>query len=414
MKRRRFLRAVRDGLLLAQCAGLASASRSSSAAATTTVTERPIRIFLAGDVMLGRGIDQVLPNPGSPVLHEDYVRDATRYVSLAERRNGRLPDSIDYRYVWGGALEILEAEQPDLRVVNLETSITTSDAYWAAKGIHYRMHPMNVPCLTAAGIDCCVVANNHVMDWGLQGLEETLATLHAAGIATAGAGADSDQAFGPARFRLAGGREIVVFGLADTSSGVPAGWRAAPERPGIFLLDDLSEPTALKTAARIREMTGPDDVVIVSIHWGSNWGYTVPRDQRRFARRLVDLAHVAVIHGHSSHHPRPVEMYDGSLILYGCGDFINDYEGIGGHEEFRPWLSCLYLVAVDAASRRPAGLQIVPLRMSRFSLTEASADDRQWLFDKLGAISEDFGTRLEVKGERLFAFPAEPSGRNRS
>lgn len=401
-------------MLLAQCAGVASAHRLAHAAGTTTLTERPVKVFLAGDVMLGRGIDQVLPNPGSPRLHEGFVKDARRYVSLAERRNGPLPDAIDYSYVWGSALEVLAAEKPDLRVVNLETSITTSEAYQESKGIHYRMHPLNLPCLTAAAIDCCVVANNHVMDWGLQGLEETLATLHAADIATAGAGVDADQAFGPARFSVDARREIVVFGLADASSGVPESWGATPRRPGVLLLDDLSTTTAEDLAMRIREATKPGDIVIVSIHWGSNWGYTVPRNQRRFARTLVDLAGVTVIHGHSSHHPRPVETYNGSLILYGCGDFINDYEGIGGYEEFRPWLTCMYLVAVDARAHHPVSLQIVPLEIFQFRLIEAGADDRQWLCARLNEISEAFATGFESRGDRLFAIPAEPRKRNQS
>ncbi len=89
------------------------------------------------------------------------------------------------------------------------------------------------------------------------------------------------------------------------------------------------------------------DVVIVSIHWGSNWGYGVDDDQVRFACRLIEGG-VDVIHGHSSHHPRPVEVYRGRLILYGCGDCIDDYEGISGHEEFRDDLRLLYFPSVAA------------------------------------------------------------------
>lgn len=65
---------------------------------------------------------------------------------------------------------------PDFRIINLETSITTSED-WAPKDIHYRMHPANIPCLTVAKVDCCVLANNHVLDWGRSGLVETLETL---------------------------------------------------------------------------------------------------------------------------------------------------------------------------------------------------------------------------------------------
>ena len=81
---------------------------------------------------------------------------------------------------------------------------------------------------------------------------------------------------------------------------------------------------------------------MVSVHWGGNWGYDVPRDQRRFAHRLLDGG-VHLVHGHSSHHPRPVEVHDGKAVLYGCGDLVNDYEGIDGFEEYRGELRLVYL-----------------------------------------------------------------------
>src|SRR5690606_30593855 len=117
-----------------------------------------------------------------------YVRDARVYVELAERASGPIPRSVPPAYIWGEVLEVLDGAQPDARIVNLETSVTTSDAAWPEKGIHYRMHPANVACLTVARLDCCVLANNHVLDFGYDGLIETLATLRSAGIGTAGAG----------------------------------------------------------------------------------------------------------------------------------------------------------------------------------------------------------------------------------
>src|SRR5690606_15954844 len=119
-------------------------------------------------------------------LYKPYVRDARTYVELAERANGPVPRPVSFTYIWGAALAELERVRPDARIVNLETSITRSDSPWPGKGIHYRMHPENIGCLTAAGIDCCVLANNHVCDWGFGGLAETLDVLRAAGIRTAG------------------------------------------------------------------------------------------------------------------------------------------------------------------------------------------------------------------------------------
>ncbi|MBU1394726.1 MAG: CapA family protein, partial [Gammaproteobacteria bacterium] len=166
----------------------AAAAASGRTRKLTEATEKPaaggpgMTLFLCGDVMTGRGIDQVLPHPGDPVLHEGYVTSAPDYVALAERVNGPIPRPAEFAYVWGDALAEWARIAPDLRIVNLETAVTTRDDWQRGKGIHYRMHPANVPCLTAAGIDCCVLANNHVLDWGYAGLAETLETLRRAGL----------------------------------------------------------------------------------------------------------------------------------------------------------------------------------------------------------------------------------------
>jgi len=140
----------------------------------------PLSLFLLGDVMPARGIDQILPHPGDPRLYEDYVHDARDYVALAERRCGPIEHPVDFAYVWGDALAELQRRHPQVRLINLETAVTRHGRP-EPKGINYRMHPANVGCLTAAGIDCCVLANDHVLDWGREGLRETLAALDAAG-----------------------------------------------------------------------------------------------------------------------------------------------------------------------------------------------------------------------------------------
>ena len=128
-----------------------------------------MRIFLCGDVMTGRGIDQALPHPCPPILHEGYMDSALDYLRIAEEENGPVPRPADFHYIWGDALDEWRSAKPHARVVNLETSITRSDAF-EPKGINYRMSPENAGCLTAAAIDCCVLANNHVLDWGQAGL----------------------------------------------------------------------------------------------------------------------------------------------------------------------------------------------------------------------------------------------------
>ncbi len=293
-----------------------------------------VTLFLCGDVMTGRGVDQVLPHPGDPGLRETYVGDARAYVRMAERANGRIPAPAGFAWPWGDALRMLDDLAPDVRVINLETSITRSRRFAPGKAVHYRMSPGNLPCVAAARPDACALANNHVLDFGRRGLEDTLDALSGAQLPAVGAGRDTGDARRPVAVAVSGGKRVLIFSCGAASSGIPAGWAATPGRPGIDFLPDLSDATADDVTGRVRAAKRAGDVVVVSFHWGSNWGYDVGADQVRFAHRLIDGG-VDLVHGHSSHHPRPVEVFRGKLVLYGCGGCIDDYEGITGHEEYR-------------------------------------------------------------------------------
>ncbi|MGO9398874.1 MAG: CapA family protein [Xanthobacteraceae bacterium] len=360
----------------------------------------PIRLFLCGDVMTGRGIDQVLQHPSDPVLHESYVTSAIDYVQLAEAANGPIPRGANPAYIWGAALNEFNRMRPVSRIINLETSITRSADY-AAKGINYRMSPENAVCLSAAAIDCCALANNHVLDWGRRGLLDTLETLARLKIKFAGAGRNLAEAGAPAVFEVAGNRRVFVFSFACVTSGTPRSWAAAAEVPGVNLLTTLSEGAAVRVADEIGRHAKPDDLIVVSIHWGSNWGYKVPEEQRRFAHALIDRAGVSVIHGHSSHHPKAIEIYRNRLILYGCGDFLNDYEGIKGYEEFRNDLVLMYFADFQPAWAL-AALEIVPCQIRNFQLIRPSAQDICWMQQALDRESRRFGAGVILKPDGQF------------
>ena len=360
-----------------------------------------VTLFLCGDLMTGRGIDQILPISSAPLLFESHVHDARIYVALAEKRNGPIPDSADYRYLWGDALDILDHIRPAARIVNLETSVTTSDDFWPRKGIHYRMHPGNVELLKAAGINCCVLSNNHVVDLGFRGLLETLKTLHRAGIKTAGAGETASEAASPAILEIMPGIRVAVFGYGMESAGVPESWAARGESPGINFISDLSPQAATEVIESIKRQSRPEDIVIFSVHWGGNWGYSVPEEQINFAHRLLDSGAVDAVHGHSSHHVRPLEVYRGKLILYGAGDFLNDYEGITGAEDYRDDLTLMYFPTFDSKTGCLTRLRMVPLQIFRFSLRRASAADAAWLSEVVNRESRRFGTRVKLENGQL-------------
>jgi poly-gamma-glutamate synthesis protein (capsule biosynthesis protein) len=354
-----------------------------------------VGLFLCGDVMTGRGIDQVLPHPSAPHLFEAYVHSALGYVELAEAANGPIPRPADFAYVWGDALAELERRRPDARIVNLETAVTACEDAWPGKGIHYRMHPRNLPCLAAAKIDCCVLANNHVLDWGERGLVETLDALRAAGIRTAGAGRDAAAAAAPAVIELQGDRRVLVFAFGVQSSGVAPDWAAGATSAGVSFLADLSQRSVDHVARSVQAGRQAGDLVVVSIHWGGNWGYRIPEAERAFAHALVEVAGADVVHGHSSHHPKGIEVFHDKLILYGCGDFVNDYEGITGYEPYRGDLSLMYFPRLDGASGRLLDLALVPMRIRRFRLHRAADQDVQWLHKVLERECRPLGTRVE-------------------
>ncbi|WP_019217033.1 CapA family protein [Legionella tunisiensis] len=199
-----------------------------------------IKIFICGDVMTGRGIDQILSHPANPQIYESYLTDARDYVRLAESTNGQIPYPVDDNYLWGDALNEWQLRQPQLKLINLETSVTRHDIPWPHKGINYRMHPNNITVLTAANINVCTLANNHTLDWNVEGLRETLSILQKSHIAYAGAGENIVEAQKPAIFPISK-RHILVFSMGLRSSGIPHEWQATQNRPGVWLLDDLKD-----------------------------------------------------------------------------------------------------------------------------------------------------------------------------
>lgn len=362
-----------------------------------------VRLFLCGDVMTGRGIDQVLPVPSRPHLFEPWMRSAAGYVELAERVSGPIGRGHPPTYPWGEGLDVLREQRPATRLVNLETAVTTSEDALPGKGIHYRMNPANVGCLTGAGIDCCVLANNHVLDWGHAGLDETLATLHAAGLRTAGAGRDMQEAARPAVIELAPQQRVLVFAFATESSGAPEGWAAGVRHGGVNFLDRLSARSAQAVAVVTAQYRRPGDIVVVSVHWGGNWGFAIPAGERAFAHRLVDAAGADIVWGHSSHHVKGIEVRGGKLILYGCGDLINDYEGIGGHREYRPELALMYFPELDPAAASLRALRMAPMRMRRFRLERAPLDGADWLRSVLNREGRGLGTSLGADEQGLLS-----------
>eukprot|EP00899_Mesostigma_viride_P028783 jgi/Mesvir1/908/Mv17470-RA.1 len=351
-----------------------------SAAMTSTSSESVgnavFCLALVGDVMTGRLVDQLLPHP-TP----DEVEHGRSMSELGQMlRRSHLPpgthDDAMCRRVWGTALAPLLSA--DVRILNLETSVTANSAKWPGKTFNYRMHPGNVGVLTVARVDYASLANNHMLDYQVAGMLETLRTLDAAGIAHAGAGPDLESAMRPAVLRVQrndgvdGSSQpltIAFFSLADHGCGVADRatgkdqWAAGSDTPGTNFVDlhrGLTDDERssfvgeLLQQRRKLESAGGLDMVVVSCHWGPNYSWRPSSEIVKLAHALVDAGVADLIHGHSSHHVQGIEIYKGKPILYGCGDFVDDY-AVDDH--YRNDLSFIYKVTVEKKEPNPVPAQ---------------------------------------------------------
>lgn len=372
-------------------------------AETASHSQKNIKIFLCGDVMTGRGIDQILPHPSLPEIYESYMHNAAGYIEIAEQINGPIPKPVNYPYVWGDALLEWQRMAADVKIINLETSVTRSDDYWQGKGINYRMHPQNIACITAAQVDCCVLANNHVLDWGYAGLTETLDTLQQAKLHYVGAGENRARASAPAVLEVAQKGRVIVFSFGCENSGIPREWQATADKAGVNLLEDFSDDSVAKIAQRIIEVKQANDIVVFSIHWGGNWGYEIPQEHIHFAHKLIEHAAVDIIHGHSSHHVKGMEIYNGKPILYGCGDFLNDYEGIGSYKQYRGDLALMYFVNMEPSTGKLISLDMIPTQVKNFQIHRAIKQDAEWLTQVLQRESAKLGSAVSLNADQIIS-----------
>ncbi|WP_412506129.1 CapA family protein [Roseovarius sp. SYSU LYC5161] len=352
------------------------------------------RLCVTGDVMTGRGIDQVLPRPCDPAIPERYMRSATGYVELAEQHSGAFDKPVNGAHIWGSLPRDLDVRGCALRIVNLETAITNRGRP-APKEINYRMSPENASILASAGITACTLANNHVMDWGEQGLLDTLDVLDRLGVKHAGAGKTMARAAAPLILDHPDGRRVLVSAFGDVSAGVPRHWEAGADRPGVVLLPGSADAAIASVRVRLDPLRHPDDIFVVSLHWGGNWGYDIPQWQRRMAHAFIDEADADLVVGHSSHHAKGMEIHRGRLILYGCGDLVNDYEGIGGYEGFRPDLGLAFCVDLEAATGRLAALEVIVYQRRQFGLVNPGRDAVRRLADMFARESRLAGWRVD-------------------
>lgn len=244
-----------------------------------------------------------------------------------------------------GTLWALLAEA-DLAIANLEMALTDRGIR-ADKPATLRGDPKLVQEIKRLGFGAVTLANNHIMDYGVDGLEQTLEVLQRANVAFCGAGRDYSEAARATTIEVQGLR----IGLLSFASTVPAGSPASQHRPGLapirvttnYVIDgevnDEQPGSAPYVGTRLLESDveaavnaveatrATHDVVIVGLHWGVMPLWMPPLQgpladyQRPLAHRLIDAGADAIIGGHA-HVPLGIEIYRGKLIAYCLGNFI--------------------------------------------------------------------------------------------
>ncbi|HEY5547766.1 MAG TPA: CapA family protein [Gemmatimonadaceae bacterium] len=313
---------------------------------------RPLRIGIAGDVMLGRLVNDV----------------------VLERGAG---------YPWGDLRPTLQSL--DAFLVNLECAITSRVEKWRNgyyRPFHFRADAVALDTLHAGRVDLASIANNHIGDFGPDGLLETIAALDRGGIAHAGAGRDLGAARVPALLHV-GGLRVAVLAFAD----YPDTWAATGSLPGLnFTRVSATDEDFAAVANAIAEARAQADLVIFSIHWGPNMREHPPDEFQQFAHRVVDSG-AAVFWGHSAHILQGVEYRDGAVILYDTGDFIDDY---AVDRKLRNDLGALF--TVDALPHKAVSVSIRPVRIDHMQVNGAQGADHAWVVRRMETLCADFGS----------------------
>ena len=331
-------------------------------------------IAIAGDVMLGRLVNKTIGVEG-------------------------------FAYPWGNLLDVLN--EADLFLINLECALTSQSQPWhddMHKAFYFRADPSAVKSLQIAGVDFASLANNHAADFGAQGLAETVRVLDSAGIAHAGAGPTISAAGAPALLELDNGL-VAVLAAADH----PRNWAATADSPGINYIEVSTDEEDFAPIARsLQDARQRAGLVIFSMHWGPNMRPRPAADFRAFARAII-TAGADVFWGHSAHLVQGAEIWNGKLILYDTGDFIDDY---AVDSQLRNDLSALFLVRV----RPPVieELEIVPVVIDEMQVNLAHREEGNLFLERFESLCAEMGTEL-IRGPRtariVVARPAKAGSR---
>lgn len=318
------------------------------------MSDNTITIGLAGDVMIGRGVNTTITGKG-------------------------------YIYPWGNVLPLLK--NTDINIINLETALTNSNKK-VFKTFNFKATPDKIKTLTEACVTVANLANNHVLDFSEEGLTETIQTLNAAGIKYAGAGMNEKEAGKPVILT----KKNITIGVLGFTDNEP-GWEAGTSTSGVNYIDISRKDDCNKALINIAQLRKETDIVIVSIHWGPNMQEEPERYFIDFANEMIAQG-ADIIHGHSAHNFQGIEVYNHKLILYDTGDFVDDYvvDPVLKNDHS-------FFFRVEASKKGVTKLELIPVMISNYQVNLAIGEEYKWCIQRMQHLSAKFGTKVSDKGE---------------
>lgn len=326
-----------------------------------------ILIALLGDIMLGRGVNELIPNHS--------------------------PESF-----WGTTLPILRSS--DFVLGNLECAITSHQVPWSKthKVFHFRADPPAVTILKAGNIKAVNLANNHSLDFEERGLLDTLDLLDKADIKHTGAGRNLADARSPAIITVKGLKLAI---LSATDNEPP--FAAEENKPGVNYLEfDQSSKTLNHLQENIREAKEMGaEFIILSLHWGPNMVLTPTKPFIQFAHKAIEMG-VDVIHGHSAHLFQGIEFYQKGVIFYNTGDFLDDYS-------IDPILrnDWSFIFMLELEGKRVKKVKAVPVQLAYGQTNLANDRVANEMITRMKSLSLPFGTKVEKEGDIVVFTPPE-------
>lgn len=323
--------------------------------------KRKISIAFTGDVMLGRGVNEVLLEKGA-------------------------------LYCWGNVLPLIR--KADLFAINLECVVSDKGSPWITtpKVFHFRASPIAIETLQKGGVDYVSLANNHTLDYDVPAMLDMLSRLKKAEIAVAGAGSNLKEALEPAIIEKKG-HKIAFLSVTDN---MPE-WEAS-NSPGINYISIQSYLADNETMARVKESIAlakkkEADLIVFSAHWGPNMR-TAPSEQFiSFAHSVVDLG-IDIFHGHSAHVFQGIEIYKGKPILYDTGDFIDDYA-------ISNYIDQQMIYFIHYKGGKAESVELFPVLLGYAAVNLAPKEEFQAVAKRIQERSAPFGTKIIVEREKL-------------